>query len=52
MTTSAGIAHCISRLQDCGTLAELKTRWDCFARVYQHDATVAKFKDKMKARLK
>ena len=52
MTTPEGIAHCIRRLSLCRDLSELKARWDCIAKAYQHEAQVSAHKDKMKETLK
>lgn len=52
MTTPEGIAHCIRRLSLCRDLSELKARWDCIAKAYQHEAQVSAHKDKMKEALK
>lgn len=48
MTTSAGRAHCISRLSSCPDIDALARVWSGLGKAYQKDDEVSAFKDKMK----
>lgn len=52
MTTTIGIAHCISRLCDCPNLTALRTVWGNLGVSYQREPAVMDAKDKMKEALK
>ena len=49
--TPFGRAHCIRRLRECKTIAELAARWACLGTFSQNDPEVQAFKDKRKAEL-